>query len=489
MNLKSTILIVDDEPVMREIMEGLLMAEDYTLAFAGGGTAALAKATALTPDLILLDVMMPDMDGFEVCRRLRADPLLAEVPVIMVTALDDRPSRLRGIKVGADDFVTKPFDAVELQTRVQTIVRLNRYRRLLSERSKFRWVVEQAEDGFLILSDQGDILYANTQARLYLGLPADQNEAISGTFLELIKPQYLCEPQAAWAIWPEQPDQAPLYLVRPESATADAFWLQVELMDMAARSNERYLVCLRDITPNVVVRRVMWTFHDQVGHKLKTPLTLLTGFLDLLREDPSAISATEANSILELAHKNAIRLQNEVMSIFDYMQGPDIGKLGPVHCSLTDIPEIINRVKVDLELESIKISQAEFLSSADMHIPISDQAMEQILWEILGNAQKFHPEQAPHLEIKISNFDQEVKIQIWDDGLTLSPTQLAKMWTPYYQAEKYFSGQVPGMGLGLSTVSSMIWSVGGACNAYNRTDGPGIIVELVIPWRQNGPEA
>ena len=136
MNLKSTILIVDDEPVTREIIEGLLMAEDYNLAFAGGGTEALAKATALTPDLILLDVMMPDMDGFEVCQHLRADPLLAEVPVIMVTALDDRPSRLKGIKVGADDFVTKPFDHLELRARVRTITRLNRYRRLLLERTR-----------------------------------------------------------------------------------------------------------------------------------------------------------------------------------------------------------------------------------------------------------------------------------------------------------------------------------------------------------------
>jgi DNA-binding response OmpR family regulator len=133
----STILIVDDEAVMRDTLEGLLLAQNYNLALAGNGAEALAKAAELTPDLILLDVMMPDMDGFEVCQRLRTDPLLAEVPIIMVTALDDRESRLQGIKAGADDFVTKPFDVVELQARVQTITRLNRYRRLLMERNKF----------------------------------------------------------------------------------------------------------------------------------------------------------------------------------------------------------------------------------------------------------------------------------------------------------------------------------------------------------------
>jgi CheY-like chemotaxis protein len=127
----STILIVDDEPIGRETLETLLIGEGYSLLFAADGPEALSKAAELAPDLILLDVMMPGMDGFEVCQRLRDDQVLAEVPVIMVTALDDRDSRLRGIEAGADDFVTKPFDRVELRSRVRTITRLNRYRRLL----------------------------------------------------------------------------------------------------------------------------------------------------------------------------------------------------------------------------------------------------------------------------------------------------------------------------------------------------------------------
>lgn len=128
------ILIVDDEPVGRETLGALLLAEGYHLTFASNGEEALEKAADLLPDLILLDVMMPGLDGFEVCRCLRTDPLLAEVPIIMVTALDDRDSRLQGIEAGADDFVTKPFDRIELRTRVRSITRLNRYRRLLLER-------------------------------------------------------------------------------------------------------------------------------------------------------------------------------------------------------------------------------------------------------------------------------------------------------------------------------------------------------------------
>lgn len=135
MEHKSTILIVDDEPIGRETLKAMLRTQGHIIEIAQNGVEALEMASALTPDLILLDVMMPGMDGYDVCRRLRADPLLAEVPVIMVTALDDRDSRLEGIEAGADDFISKPFDRVELRTRVQTIIRLNRYRRLLAERT------------------------------------------------------------------------------------------------------------------------------------------------------------------------------------------------------------------------------------------------------------------------------------------------------------------------------------------------------------------
>jgi response regulator RpfG family c-di-GMP phosphodiesterase len=136
MNMNPLILIVDDEPSGREAIESVLINQGYSLAFAADGAEALAQAKRLLPDVILLDVMMPDLNGFEVCCRLRADPQLAEVPVVMVTALDDRDSRLQGIESGADDFITKPIDRAELRARLRTITRLNRYRRLQDERAK-----------------------------------------------------------------------------------------------------------------------------------------------------------------------------------------------------------------------------------------------------------------------------------------------------------------------------------------------------------------
>ena len=130
------ILIVDDEPDARDMLAAMLFHEGYEVTFAANGLEALAAIKKTAPDAILLDVMIPGMDGFEVCRRLRDDPHRSEVPIILVTALGDRDSRLRGIKAGADDLVTKPVDHVELRARVRTITRLKRYQRLLWERTR-----------------------------------------------------------------------------------------------------------------------------------------------------------------------------------------------------------------------------------------------------------------------------------------------------------------------------------------------------------------
>jgi len=139
----STILIVDDSPSALETLIAMLEKEGYELHLAEDGFKALQILETLQPDLILLDVMMPGMDGFEVCRRVRATPQLAEVPIIILTALDDHDSLMQGIESGADDFLHKPVERQELIARVRTIMRLNRYRTLLEQRENIKAMAER----------------------------------------------------------------------------------------------------------------------------------------------------------------------------------------------------------------------------------------------------------------------------------------------------------------------------------------------------------
>jgi putative two-component system response regulator len=144
----ATLLIVDDEPVNREVLTDLLAPDGYTLLEAADGEEALALAARHRPDLVLLDIMMPKLDGLAVCRALRADPALAEIPIVLVTALDDRATRLAGLTAGADDFLTKPVDRAELKTRVRTITRLNRYRKLLADRAELEQAHRELQDAY-----------------------------------------------------------------------------------------------------------------------------------------------------------------------------------------------------------------------------------------------------------------------------------------------------------------------------------------------------
>ncbi|MCZ4430597.1 PleD family two-component system response regulator [Agrobacterium sp. SOY23] len=122
--MTARVLVVDDIPANVKLLEARLLAEYFDVVTAEDGFKALAICDEEQVDIILLDIMMPGMDGFEVCERLKADPKTAHIPVVMVTALDQPSDRVRGLKAGADDFLTKPVNDLQLIARVKSLVRL-----------------------------------------------------------------------------------------------------------------------------------------------------------------------------------------------------------------------------------------------------------------------------------------------------------------------------------------------------------------------------
>ena len=196
-------LIVDDIPTNVRLLEARLTAEYYDVLTASSGREALGICEVAEVDIVLLDVMMPEMDGFEVCLALKANPKTQHIPILMITALDQPSDRVRGLEVGADDFLTKPVDDIQLMARVKSLVRLKTLTDELRARAQTsqQIAVEDAMRAMQAIStDGGQILIIDSdprhaeRVRGYLGgahkvdvltNPADAVFQVTGSSYEL----------------------------------------------------------------------------------------------------------------------------------------------------------------------------------------------------------------------------------------------------------------------------------------------------------------
>ena len=177
--MTARVLVVDDIPANVKLLEARLNAEYFDVLTAANGPEAIALCEQGLCDIVLLDVMMPDMDGFEVCRRLKGQIATAHLPVVLVTALDQPADRVRGLEAGADDFLTKPIDEVSLIARVRSLARL-------------KVVIDELRNR------------ANTTVALGVGQPLEHDHAAilphhARQLLALLRSQQLGVPHAAGA--------------------------------------------------------------------------------------------------------------------------------------------------------------------------------------------------------------------------------------------------------------------------------------------------
>jgi CheY-like chemotaxis protein len=469
---------IDDSDAQRRAIRRLLGDKGYRLIEASNGVAGLEVASAYCPEIVLLDVQMPDMDGYEVCRRLRADPRTSETVIIMITASADRESLRRGIEAGADDFLTKPVDGLELKTRVANIVRLGRYRRLVRERAKFEWVADHADAGYILLAESGAITYANRRAREYLGLAEGAPGPMPG-FLDIVSREYVRRPEDAWANWPET-SESPRFLLRPETRDYRALWLEVKVDALPPGGTNERLIQVADVTERMESHRMRATFESLVSHKLRTPLTALIGGLGLLDGLNLEMPRETIKGVLKVVRDGGERLRDEIQEVISYLDAPVRDRRGEGLAG-DEFVAVATAAAADDGVSLVEIAVEPAVKSA--RIALSRAAMETVFAQLFSNARKFHPAGAPNMSISFALAPDRsaCRLRVRDDGPGLPVEELKKVLTPYYQYEKSFTGQVKGMGLGLSTVASLAWSAGGECRLRNVETGSGLEVELIIP--------
>jgi signal transduction histidine kinase len=245
-----TILIIDDELLVRATLAALLQKPNYHVEMAEDGVQGFEMAKQLNPDVILLDVMMPNMNGYEVCKRIRSDPQIGEVPIIMITAMDDRDVKLNSLMVGADDFLSKPFDRLELEFRLNTLRRVDRYRHLLNEREKLQATLAELflkNEQLQILSKQ--ILDAQENERRYLAIELHDEIGQLITGLKLIlerneqdTPALLAE---ARAVTNELMQRVREISINLRPAALDDFGLPAALDDLFKRFTSRTRIAIK----------------------------------------------------------------------------------------------------------------------------------------------------------------------------------------------------------------------------------------------------
>jgi two-component system cell cycle response regulator len=356
------------------------------------------------------------------------------------------------------------------------VLDINNYRNLLTERVRFEWAVEQSNDGYLLLNKGNIIEYANSSARFYLGLKDDFTP--EGFFDHIEQQNLKCEPAAAWDSWPvPNIGTLPRYLVRPESKHSPALWLQVNILEQPSNNINNQLVHLRDVSEHINLQQQVWSFQSMISHKLRAPLHGLVS-LQIL-EQKEDLSSTEAKGLLKIALDSAKRLRNQILEILRFM---DISKSIQYHekFNLSDLSTLLTKIRRDLEIKTVSIQIDKELEKKS--ITLTYRAVELILRECFTNSKKFHSEENPAIEIAIHALDNnKILLSITDNGNGLPNEELEKVWTPYYQSEKYFTGEVKGMGLGLAMISSIVWENGGSCRLYNREDQSGLRLELILP--------
>lgn len=528
------VLIVDDDISARDTFEALLFSEGYELVFASNGAQALAKASSSVPDLVLLDVMMPEMDGFEVCLHLRESPLLALVPVIMVTSLDDRASRLRGIEAGADDFISKPVDGVELRARVNTVVRLNRYRRLLEERTRRqeaenevhrlyrelqRYVegleetvaqrtselqaerdrtdaILQALGEAVVVADlDGTIQYANPAAAALTGYG---REEMLGQHVSLWQSDSHSAAQYArmWeAIRAGEQWQGEAVGRRRDGTLYDALLTAAPLREPGGSGLPIGFVGIqRDVTQLKEAQRVKDRFVSNVSHELRTPLSVLllaSGNLDMLYD--RLTEDQRRKTIHDLWEQSQI-LNDLIRDVLEVSR-IDAGQI-PTERKAVCLDELARtELKEQLTLAQGKSQTLKMVSPGALPVWGNAGQLRQVIRNLINNAIKYTPE-GGEIVCECREFGDELQevagwpgstdlgegrwaaLRLTDTGVGIAPEHLPHLFERFYRVAP--QGNIPGTGLGLSIAKELIELHSGRVGVSS-TPGLGSVFVLYLP--------
>lgn len=459
----ATVLAVDDDPRALALLEQQLSREPFRLVTTDDPTEALELARREQPDVILLDVMMPEKDGFELCAELRRDPELAAVPIILVTALDDRDARHRGLEVGADEFLTKPFNTTELRLRLRTIARLNRYRRLHEEAARYEAAMVHSSDGIAVAERDGTIVRRNAA---FDRLIAPERHSHPNLFAH-----FPPESAARFRAWAEEARPGPLRFTTPLEFGAEPEMIVAFSASRVPWEGREFIQChLHDVTQQQrmevqLLRLQQVDLLSQVSqimaHDLGNVLAAIGGSASLLEMEPAGPTAERDVSNIRDAVQRGAGLLRQLM----HFAQPGDNPFEPL------VPTEIAREVATLAQETFaKRHEVVFTAAPDVPLLDGDTGqLRHILMNLCLNARDAFTRRG-RLEISVARrgvtaaeaaahvgarAGEHVVFSVRDNGPGIAPEVRRRLFEPFFTTK-------PGAtGLGLPAVLRLVRRHGG----------------------------
>ncbi len=503
--LPATILIVDDEIQNCKLLDTLLRHEGYLAISVCSGVEALNSVAQSAPDLILLDVMMPGMDGYQVASLLKANPATSHIPIIMLTALIDRSARIAALEAGAEEFLTKPVDRAELNLRVRNLLRLKEYSDFLQNHSRileqevqartlelqnFRTAMDAVADAiflvdrltlrFVDLNSTACKMLGYTPAELFALCPTDIREGTSREQLQ------------AWydAVIDGRSSQG---LIEIKLRRKDGSEVQAELHRQALRSGADWIIVdvVRDITERKRAQQEILrlnagleervqqrtaqlqeanqeleTFSYSVSHDLRSPLTLISSFASLIGKDVKSGVVTE-RSHHYLARIHAAVLQ--MVSLIDALLALAQVSRTSLRWNRVDLSAMAqNLLNGYREAEPDRVAQFDI--QAGLMVQGDQRLLRQVLENLLANAWKFSRRQAQtRIALRCdSGPDGALVYAVQDNGVGFDMAYSDKLFEAFQRLHS--ASEFPGTGVGLATVQRIIKRHGGRIWAESAPD-------------------
>ena len=212
----------------------------------------------------------------------------------------------------------------------------------------------------------------------------------------------------------------------------------------------------------------------------------MVSIINTLARKDIELDQSEFGELFQVVVSNARTLQDELIEILKYLESPNL-LYSDTGFHFDQLKSLVMQISDGLGITPSRIDEVE--DKSRVQTVISDLAMESILWELFQNSKKFHPAKLPEIIVTLDRPNPEnLRIRIIDNGISLSPDQLSRVWSPYYQGGSFLYEKSEGLGLGLLTIASYVWHWGGRCRLYNREDCPGVVVELVLPVKMGNGE-